>query len=360
MRNSRIILNPHNYLKNMAVSATCFVSGFFIFAGGKYAGDIVSNGFILKLTAVIISVVLWMLAVDKIFKAYNITILREDEIKLIRSPFAYIFGGDRTLGKNKNHRLAIDDILYITHTFGIDGAKIGDTYLILTNYPIDDNYVITNDKNAITLLLSEDLLSALKEYYEYSEINNLRSVVEEKSLYRITTTPQGDKYVKSRKFIRSVLLPVMGVWWLIMAVIMMFIGFGKDDGIWEKILDFSMIAGMLSFFLYSIGYYAVTKDEIIEYIIPFVPMRSIKFSDYAEIGVFTVKSKELGRSGYMEDRYKDYFYFSPRILSEDERMNIRFSDRRDIKRLPYNKKIHTYLADNLGIELKGKLIERRE
>ena len=358
MRNSRIILNPHNYLKNMAVSAICFVSGFFIFAGGKYAGEIISNGFILKLTAVIISVVLWMLAVDKIFKAYNITVLREDEIKLIRSPFAYIFGGDRTLGKNKNHRLAIDDILYITHTFGIDGAKIGDTYLILTNYPIDDNYVITNDKNAITLLLSEDLLSALKEYYEYSEINNLRSIVEEKSLYRITTTPQGDRYKETKKIVRSDAHLSLSFFLFVSFGLVVY--WGRNEDIWSVGMYIAIFVFSCLYLLYGMGYFAVTKDSITEKIFPCIPFSKTMFEDYAEVGLFTVKERKPNKHGRMRDYYSDYFYFSPRPLTDEERENITALSEKEYKKIIYNETLHAYLRDNLGIELKGSLMERKK
>ncbi len=119
---------------------------------------------------------------------------------------------------------------------------------------------------------------------------------------------------------------------------------------------------VLSILLLAFGYYEVTNDKISDCIIPFVSFREIVFAEYAEIGLVTKKEFGFGRGAAIKGQwhYTDYIYFSPKKLSDAEREDYEVIIENKCIIFRYNPKLHTYLADTLGIELKGKLKEENK
>lgn len=328
------------------------IAGILPLSFGIWVSDKVMNGFVLEYIGGAVCFFMWVYAAHCLYKAHNIIIINEDSIKVIRSPFFYMFDGDVTLRQNKNKYLEITDTLYITHIFGLDGVKIGDTYAILSNVPPEEDYTVHDDQNAVVIYADETIIDALKENFDYIEVNNLREIVEEKGLYRIVTTPQKE----GRRFRTTTLRsPSDFVAWFVLLVILGVILYWsiKTEPVTYKTHSAVFLISCIAvvFIVYGCAYIILTEEKITEMYFPFIPVRTVYFSDCAEIGVFTA------RFSGKRTNYVDYFYFSPRILSEEERAKIQWLPETDYKKIPYTKKLHTYLTETLGIELKGKLIE---
>jgi hypothetical protein len=269
-----------------------------------------------------------------------------------------IFGGDVTIKRNKNRMIEIYDKLHITHTFGLTDPKIGDTYLILSNYPLCEGYIVNNDENAVVTYYSEELVNILKDKFDCVEVNNLRRIVEEKGLFRITTTPQGERYKEKKIVLRTDDYIYLSVFMLVFTAIMIpGISYNEND-IFDRVLAFVIMTGILVFLSYGFGYYVVTKDEIRNRLFPFIPIGKILYSDYAEIGIFTYTKQFVNKNGRPETSYQDFIYFSTRVLTDDERDDAE-KMKSECKLIIYNEIIHKYFTDSLGIDVRGKLIERK-
>ena len=134
------------------IAAVSFGTGVAVLCMGVYFSEIITNGFVLEYIGAFFCLFMWVYAVHCLYNAYNVIIIDEENIRTVRSPFLYMYDGDMTIKRNKNKSVEITDTLYITHTFGVSGAKIGDTYLILSNYEPKE-YDIREDENAVNLSL---------------------------------------------------------------------------------------------------------------------------------------------------------------------------------------------------------------
>ncbi len=347
----RIISKRERSTKYFRLAVLFFIAGILLLFSGIWLSDKITNGFALEYIGVFSCFFMWIYAVHCLYKAHNIVIINDDNIKVIRSPFFYMFDGDVTLRQNKNKQLEIDDILYITHIFGVDGIKIGDTFVILSNFPPEEDYTVHDDQNAVVIYSDEEIIDALKENFDYIEVNNLRSVVLEKGLYRIETTPEREGGRVRKVMLRS---PEDFALWFVLTVIPgALFSFAPEDEM-DYFVATLMIGIVITFIVYGCAYIIATEEYISEIYFPYIPIKRIYFSDCAEIGMFTA------RFSGKQTNYVDYFYFSPRILSEEERANIQGLPETDYKKIPHTEKLHTFLTDTLGIELKGKLMDRKK